>query len=104
MPYTLNRLVYLNMEMEQYEAALEYYRRALDLKEQYEPEWLHYNAALVFAKTGRTREALDILDLAVKAGGEPVAEKAMSDAALTGLKRTRDFKRVIRAAARRRND
>jgi tetratricopeptide (TPR) repeat protein len=104
MPYTLNRLVYLNMEMEQYEAALDYYRRALDLKEKYEPEWLHYNAALVFAKTGRTREALDILDLAVKTGGEPVAEKAMSEAALTGLKRTRDFKKVIRAASRRRTD
>ncbi len=101
MPYTLNRLVYLNMEMEQYEAALEYYRRALDLKEQYEPEWLHYNAALVFAKTGRTTEALVILDLAVKTGGEAVAQRAMSEAALTGMKRSRDFKKVMRAAARR---
>ncbi|MEW6351251.1 MAG: tetratricopeptide repeat protein [Thermodesulfobacteriota bacterium] len=103
MPYTLNRLVYLNMEMGQYEVALEYYRRAMDLNEQFEPEWLHYNAALVFAKTGRTREALVILDLAVKTGGEAVAQRAMSDAALTGLKSSRDFKKVIRAAARRRN-
>jgi len=45
----------------------------------FEPEWLHYNAAIVYAKTGHPKQALDILDLAVKAGGEAVIKRALSD-------------------------
>ena len=66
MPYTISRLVYLNMEMGQYEKALRYYHEALNQQELFEPEWLHYNAALVYAKTGRTKQAINILDLAVR--------------------------------------
>jgi len=103
MPYTISRLVYLNMEMGDYEAALKYYRQALSQNEPFEPEWLHYNAAIVYAKTGRPRQALDILDLAVKAGGEAVIKRALSDKALQQLKRTPDFKKLIKLPTKRRN-
>jgi len=103
MPYTISRLVYLNMEMGDYENALTYYRRALTCEEPFEPEWLHYNAALAYAKTGHDKQALDILDLAVKAGGEAVIRRARSEKALAGLKRLPDFKRLIKMPAKRRN-
>ncbi len=103
MPYTISRLVYLNMEMGDYEAALKYYRQALSQNEPFEPEWLHYNAAIVYAKTGHPKQALDILDLAVKAGGEAVIKRAMSDKALQPLKRTPDFKKLIKLPTKRRN-
>jgi tetratricopeptide (TPR) repeat protein len=103
MPYTISRLVYLNMEMGDYEAALKYYRQALSQNEPFEPEWLHYNAAIVYAKTGRPKQALDILDLAVKAGGEAVIKRALSDKALQPLKRTPDFKKLIKLPTKRRN-
>ena len=103
MPYTISRLVYLNMEMGDYEAALKYYRQALSQNEPFEPEWLHYNAAIVYAKTGHPKQALDILDLAVKAGGEAVIKRALSDKALQPLKRTPDFKKLIKLPTKRRN-
>jgi tetratricopeptide (TPR) repeat protein len=103
MPYTVSRLVYLKMEMGDYETALTYYKQALSQKEPFEPEWLHYNAALVYAKTGRPKQALDILDLAVRVGGEAVVKRAMSDKALAPLKRTADFKKLIKLPAKRRN-
>jgi tetratricopeptide (TPR) repeat protein len=103
MPYTISRLVYLNMEMGDYEAALKYYRQALSQNEPFEPEWLHYNAAIVYAKTGRSKQALDILDLAVKAGGEAVIKRALSDKALQPLKRTPYFKKLIKLPTKRRN-
>ncbi|MBI5569632.1 MAG: tetratricopeptide repeat protein [Desulfomonile tiedjei] len=103
MPYTISRLVYLSVEMEDYENALKYYHQALSQSEPFEPEWLHYNAALVYAKTGRPKQALDILDLAVKAGGEPVIKRALSDKALRELKGLPDFKRLVRLTTRRRN-
>jgi tetratricopeptide (TPR) repeat protein len=103
MPYTISRLVYLNMEMGDYESALTYYKQALTQQEPFEPEWLHYNAALVYAKTGRPKQALDILDLAVRMGGEAVIKRAMSDKALAQLKRTADFKKLIKLPAKRRN-
>ena len=102
MPYTISRLVYLNVEMGNYEKALKYYRKALTHAEPFEPEWLHYNAAVVYAMTGRAKQALDILDLAVKAGGEAVVKRAMTDKALRQLKSTSDFKRLIKLSARRR--
>ncbi len=85
MPYTISRLVYLNLELEEYEEALSYYRRAFDLGEQFEPEWLHFHAALVYAKTGRAQQALESLDLAVKAGGVFILEKARAEKALKDL-------------------
>lgn len=103
MPYTISRLVYLNMEMGDYEAALKYYRQALSQTEPFEPEWLHYNAAIVYAKTGRPKQALDILDLAVKAGGEAVIKRARADKALQPLKRIPDFKKLIKLPTKRRN-
>ena len=103
MPYTISRLVYLNMEMGNYEKALKYYRKALNLNDPFEPEWLHYNAALVYAKTGRTEQALTILDLAVRAGGDAVIRKALSDKTLSRLKRTPDFKKVIKLSSKRGN-
>jgi len=103
MPYTMSRMVYLNMEMGDYENALNYYRKALSDDEPFEPEWLHYNAALVYVKTGRAKQALDILDLAVKAGGEAVIKRALSEEALKQLKQTPDFKRLVRLSAKRRN-
>ena len=78
-------------------ALLDYYHQALDQTEPFEPEWLHYNAALVYAKTGRSKQALDILDLAVKVGGEAVIKRAMSDKALRQLKTMPDFKRTHQA-------
>lgn len=103
MPYAVSRLVYLNVEMEDYDLALQYYHQALTQTEPFEPEWLHYQAALIYAKTGRSKEALDSLNLAVKVGGEPVIKRAMSDKALRELKATPDFKRLLRHNARRRN-
>lgn len=85
MPYTISRLVYLNLELEEYEEALSYYKRAFDLGEQFEPEWLHFHAALVYAKTGRAQQALESLDLAVKAGGVFILEKARAEKALKDL-------------------
>jgi tetratricopeptide (TPR) repeat protein len=85
MPYTISRLVYLNLELGEYDEALNYYRRAMDLGEQFEPEWLHFHAALVYAKTGRAQQALETLDLAVRAGGASVLEKARAEAALKDL-------------------
>lgn len=103
MPYTVSRLVYLKMEMGDYETALTYYKQALTQKEPFEPEWLHYNAALVYAKTGHSKQALDVLNLAVRLGGEAVVKRAMSDKALAPLKRTADFKKLIKLPAKRRN-
>ncbi len=103
MPYTMSRLVYLNMEMGNYEAALSYYQQALSQNEPFEPEWLHYNAALVYAKTGRSQQALDTLHLAVRAGGEAVIKRAMSEKALQELKRIPDFKKLIRLTSKRKN-
>jgi tetratricopeptide (TPR) repeat protein len=103
MPYTISRLVYLNVQMGEYDSALDYYHQALDQTEPFEPEWLHYNAALVYAKTGRSKQALDILDLAVKAGGEAVIKRAMSDKALRQLKTMPDFKRLIKHNTKRGN-
>lgn len=103
MPYTISRLVYLNMEMGDYESALKFYRKALTQKDPFEPEWLHYNAALVYAKKGQPKEALDTLDLAVKVGGEAVLKRAMSDEVLRRLKRTPDFKKLVKLTTKRRN-
>jgi tetratricopeptide (TPR) repeat protein len=103
MPYTISRLVHLNVQMGDYDSALEYYHQALDQTEPFEPEWLHYNAALVYAKTGRPRLAMDILDLAVKAGGEAVIKRARSDKALRELKTMPDFKKLIKHNSRRGN-
>ncbi len=101
MPYTISRMVYLNVEMGDYDTALNYYKKALTEGEPFEPEWLHYNAALVYAKTGRPKLALDILDLAVKAGGDAVIKRAISDKALSSLKRSADFKKLIKQSERK---
>jgi tetratricopeptide (TPR) repeat protein len=103
MPYTISRLVYLNVEMGNYENALKYYHQALSQREPFEPEWLHYNAALVYAKTGRPKQALDTLDLAVRVGGEAVIKRALSDKALRDLKGMPDFKKLMRSTVKRRN-
>ncbi|MDQ7782593.1 MAG: tetratricopeptide repeat protein [Desulfomonilaceae bacterium] len=103
MPYTISRLVYLNMEMGHYEKALRYYQEALSQQELFEPEWLHYHAALIYAKTGRTKQAISILDLAVRAGGDAVVKKALTEDALRQLKRMPDFKKVVRLSPKRRN-
>lgn len=103
MPYTISRLVYLNMEMGDYESALRFYRKALTQKDPFEPEWLHYNAALVYAKKGQPKEALDTLDLAVRVGGEAVLKRAMSDEVLRGLKRNPHFKKLVKLTTKRRN-
>lgn len=100
-PYTVSRLVYLNMEMGAYEQALDYYRLAMDEKDPFEPEWLHYNAALVYAKTGRDKMALDVLGLAVRVGGHAVMEKAMTEHALSRFKQNDDFKKLLRSAKRK---
>jgi tetratricopeptide (TPR) repeat protein len=97
-PYTLNRLVYLNTEMEDHETALELYQRAVSQDEQYEPEWLHYHAAIVLAKNGRTREALDVLHLAVRTGGEVVAKRALTEDGLEGLKTLPGFRKLVKSA------
>ena len=103
MPYTISRLVYLNVEMEDYENALRYYQEALTQNEPFEPEWLHYNAAVVYAKMGRSKQALDTLDLAVKAGGEAVIRRALSEKALDGVKRMPHFKRLVKLSSKRKN-
>jgi len=103
MPYTINRLVYLNLEMEEYDNALDFYRQALAQSEPFEPEWLHYYAAVVYAKTGRVRQALRTLNLAVRAGGETVVRRAMSEKALQDLKETPSFTELLELAAPRDN-
>lgn len=100
-PYTVSRLVYLNLQMGQYDVALKYYERALVEKEPFEPEWLHYNAALIYARTGRYKQALAVLDLAVQVGGSAVIEKALSDAALQTLKKTPLFRRLAKISNKR---
>ncbi len=100
-PYTVSRLVYLNLQMGYYDDALEYYEKALVDKEPFEPEWLHYNAALVYARTGRYKQALAVLDLAVQVGGAEVIEKALSDGALQGLKKTPLFRKLVRMSNKR---
>lgn len=100
-PYTVSRLVYLNMEMGAYEQALDYYHQALDENDPYEPEWLHYNAALVYARTGRDKLALDVLGLAVRAGGPAVIEKALSERSLIRFRQSPDFKKLVRGSKRR---
>ncbi|MFH0823394.1 MAG: tetratricopeptide repeat protein [Pseudomonadota bacterium] len=102
LPYTLSRLVYLNMEMGDYEAALQYYRDALTQHEPFEPEWLHYYAALAYAKTGRPKQALGILELAVRVGGEAVIKRARGEKALAPLKELSDFKKLVKPAGKRR--
>jgi|GEM_PF-460381 len=103
MPYAVSRLVYINMEIGDYENALKYYRQALSDKEPFEPEWLHYNAAVVYTKIGRHDQALNTLVLAVRAGGEPVIRRALSDKSLSALTATSAFKKLMRSPARRRN-
>ncbi|MGD9819617.1 MAG: tetratricopeptide repeat protein [Desulfomonilaceae bacterium] len=100
-PYTVSRLVYLNMEMGAYEQALNYYHQAMHENDPFEPEWLHYNAALVYARTGRDKLALDVLGLAVRAGGHAVIEKAMSERCLSRFKQSPDFKKLLRFSKRR---
>ena len=100
-PYTVSRLVYLNLQMGFYDEALKYYEQALVDKEPFEPEWLHYNAALVYARTGRYKQALAVLDLAVKAGGAAVIEKALADGALNRLKNTSLFRKLVRMSNKR---
>ncbi len=100
-PYTVSRLVFLNTEMGAYEQALDYYRQAMDENDPYEPEWLHYNAALVYARTGRDKLALDVLGLAVGAGGPAVIEKALAERSLSRFKQSPDFKKLVRVAKRR---
>ncbi|MEW6114871.1 MAG: tetratricopeptide repeat protein [Thermodesulfobacteriota bacterium] len=101
MPYTVSRLVYLSAKMGDYENALKYYRRALSLSDPYEPEWLHYYAAVVYAKTGQPEKALDILKLAVGVGGSAVIKRAMSEEALQPLKQTSGFKMLRKMPGRR---
>ncbi len=100
-PYTVSRLVYLNVEMGAYEQALDYYRQAMDDKDPFEPEWLHYNAALVYARTGRDKLALDVLGLAVNAGGRAVIEKALTERSLSRFRRSPDFRKLLRDVKRR---
>ncbi|MFH0959380.1 MAG: tetratricopeptide repeat protein [Pseudomonadota bacterium] len=100
-PYTVSRLVYLNLQMGYYDAALKYYERALVDKEPFEPEWLHYNAALIYARTGRYNQALEVLDLAVQAGGVAVIDKALEDVALQRLKRTPLFRKLVKLSNKR---
>ena len=103
MPYTISRLVYLNVEMGDYENALKYYREALTQKEPFELEWLHYHAAVVYAKTGRPQQALHSLDLAVRAGGEAVIKRAMSDKVLRRLKGIPGLRKLVKLNGKRRN-
>lgn len=89
------------MEMGNYEIALHYYREALNHVEPFEPEWLHYNAAIVYAKTGNRKLALDKLNLAIRAGGEPVIRKALCEKALESIKRMSDFKKLTKLQMKR---
>ncbi|MGC8658674.1 MAG: tetratricopeptide repeat protein [Desulfomonilaceae bacterium] len=102
-PYTVSRLVYLNLQMGNYDDALQYYERAIIDKEPFEPEWLHYNAAVVYACKGKYKQALAVLDLAVQVGGDEVIEKALSDGALQGLKKTPLFRKLVRLSNKRRD-
>ncbi len=103
MPYTVSRLVYLNMEMGDYESALRYYRHALSQSEPFEPEWLHYNAALVYVKIGRPEKALQALGLAVSVGGEAVIKRAMDEEALKPFKGTAAFKELVKRRTKRKS-
>jgi tetratricopeptide (TPR) repeat protein len=103
MPYTVSRLVYLNLQIGDYDNALKYYHEAMSYKEPFELEWLHYNAALVYAKSGRPRKALDTLYLAVRVGGEAVIKRALSEKSLRQLKGTAAFKKLIKLPDKRRN-
>ncbi len=96
MPYTVSRLVYLSMETGDYEGALEYYERALNHNEPFEPEWLHYHAALAYAKSGRQEEALQTLSLALESGDRAIVEHAMGEKALRRLTETSAFKKLVR--------
>ena len=100
-PYTVSRLVYLNLQMGYYDDALQYYEKALIEKEPFEPEWLHYNAAVVYAYKGKYKQALAVLDLAVQVGGDEVIEKALSDGALQSLKNTPLFRKLVRMSNKR---
>ena len=103
MPYTVSRLVYLNLQIGDYDSALKYYHEAMSYKEPFELEWLHYNAALVYARSGRPRKALDTLYLAVRVGGEAVIKRALSEKSLRQLKGTSAFKKLIKLPDKRRN-
>lgn len=103
MPYTMSRLVYLNVEMGDYEAALEYYSQALELQDPFEPEWLHYHAALIYAKIGQPEEAVSVLRVAVSLGGQAVIERAKSDKGLGSLRGLPAFQRLIEASRKRTN-
>jgi len=89
--------------MGDYECALKYYHHALSHKEPFEIEWLHYHAALVYAKTGRPKQAMDTLDLAVRLGGEAVIKRAVSEKALRPFKRTPAFRKLVKLPAKGRN-
>jgi tetratricopeptide (TPR) repeat protein len=104
MPYTVSRLVYLNTETGNYDRALKYYSQAINCSEPFEPEWLHYNAALAYAKIGRADKALDTLGLAIRAGGEAVIRRAMHEKALQPLKRTEAFKQLMKTPDKRGSD
>ncbi len=101
MPYTISRLVFLSVEMGDYETALEYYSRALELQDPFEPEWLHYHAALIYAKTNRPKEAVDLLKVAVKLGGEAVIERAITDKGWGALRGIPAFEKLIRSSGKR---
>jgi tetratricopeptide (TPR) repeat protein len=103
MPYTMSRIVYLNLQVGDYQTALKYYRQALLQREPFEPEWLHYHAALVYAKIGRSKKALDTLELAIQAGGEAVIKRARTETALSALKGSADFKRLTKLPGKRRS-
>ncbi len=103
MPYTISRLVDLTTQMGDYEGALKYYHRALGQADPFEPEWLHYHAALVYAKTDHLKKALHTLSLAVRAGGEAVIERALSDKELRQLKGTAAFKKLLKLHAKRKH-
>jgi tetratricopeptide (TPR) repeat protein len=102
-PYTVSRLVYLSMETGDYQGALEYYRRALNDHDPFEPEWLHYHAALAYAKSGRQEEALQTLSLALEIGDRTIVEHALAEKALRRLTETSAFKELVRIHKQRRS-
>lgn len=103
LPYTISRLVYLNAEMGDYQNALELYYRALKQRDPFEPEWLHYYAALAYAKIGLPEKALDRLELAVRTGGTAVVKRARSDEALNHLKAIPCFDDIVKMPGKRRS-
>jgi tetratricopeptide (TPR) repeat protein len=102
MPYTVSRLVYLNMEMGDFDSALQFYHRALAHSELFEPEWLHYNAALIYAETGRPEQAMNSLELAVHLGGDVIRKRARRDKILRRLKGLPAFDRLVKVSAKTR--